>query len=304
MTVVSKRYEFVIYFDVTNNNPNGDPSLDGEVRQDPETGHGLVTDVALKRRIKDFISHVKSGQSGFDMYYKSGKSSNKRAKKILAMLGLNYEKSLQRKHYRDLLHEKEKDPDFENKIKNVSCRTYYDIRTFGAVMPTFVMAGLNCGQVQGPVQLTFARSVDEIIQNETITYKEIMKKDGAEEENHEMERKCIIPYALYRCEGFISAHQAKKTGFSEEDLELLWEGILHMFDDKSRQKNVGMNLRSFIVFEHSTKQGDIASHKLFEAVSTRKKEGIEYPREFTDYEPITIDRTGFPEGLKVKVFDL
>ena len=181
------------------------------------------------------------------------------------------------------------------------CKAFYDIRTFGAVMTTFVKDNLNCGQVRGPVQLTFSRSVDPIIPQEvTITRVAITKEDDAAKKGTEMGRKYVVPYGLYRCEGFVSANLARKTtGFSEEDLELLWSAIINMFEHDHSAARGKMAVRSLIVFKHESELGNAPSYQLFDAVSIAKKDGVEAPRSFRDYEGVVVDEDAIPAGVEV-----
>lgn len=274
--VIKNRYEFVILFDVENGNPNGDPDAGNLPRIDPESGYGLVTDVCLKRKIRNYVQTVKEEEKGYKIYIKEDVPLNRSDSEAYEYLGLN-DKSVK--------DAKKADPDIDRKIRDFMCQNFYDIRTFGAVMTTFVKAALNCGQVRGPVQLGFARSVDPIVSQEvTITRVAITKEEDAESKSTEMGRKNIVPYGLYRAEGFISANLARKTtGFSEEDLELLWEAIINMFEIDHSAARGKMSVRELIVFKHSKELGDCPAYKLFEAVNVRKKEDVEYPRQYTDY---------------------
>lgn len=220
---IKNRYEFVILFDVENGNPNGDPDAGNMPRVDPETGLGIVTDVCLKRKIRNYVETVKEDSSGYRIYVKDGVPLNRSDAEAYTALEID-EKTVKEK--------KKSDPDLDRNIRDWMCANFYDIRTFGAVMTTFVKAALNCGQVRGPVQLGFARSVEPIVPQEvTITRVAITTEADAEKKGTEMGRKYIVPYGLYRCEGYISANLARKTtGFSEEDLSLLWEAILNMFE--------------------------------------------------------------------------
>lgn len=289
---IENRYEFVLFFDVENGNPNGDPDAGNMPRIDPETNHGIVTDVCLKRKIRNYVQISKEQEPGFDIYIKEGAPLNEKDADILRELRIE-----------NLAKAKKDNKEIDTEIRNAMCKTYFDIRTFGAVMTTFVSGSLNCGQVRGPVQLTFARSVDEIIQKEiTITRSAITKEEDLERKTNEMGRKHIIPYALYRCEGFVSANLARKvTGFSEEDLDLLWESILNMFEHDHSAARGKMAVRSLIVFKHACELGNAPSHKLFEAVSVQKKEGVEVPRSFSDYEEIVINRDAIPEEIEIQI---
>lgn len=228
---IKNRYDFIVYFDVENGNPNGDPDAGNLPRVDPEQGYGIVTDVCLKRKIRNYVELVKEDEPGFDIYIKEGVPLNSSDMRALESVGIDTSKS--DTAIKDAVKKMKKDdPQLDYLIRNFMCSNYFDIRTFGAVMTTFVKNNLNCGQVRGPVQLTFARSVDPIIPQEvTITRVAITTEADAEKKGTEMGRKHIVPYGLYRCEGFVSAALAEKTtGFSEEDLELLWESIINMFE--------------------------------------------------------------------------
>ena len=274
--VIKNRYEFVILFDVENGNPNGDPDAGNMPRIDPETGYGLVTDVCLKRKIRNYVETVKEDETGYGIYIREDVPLNRSDNKAYEYLGVKESDT------KDL---KKKDPEADIKIRDFMCRNFYDIRTFGAVMTTFVKAALNCGQVRGPVQLGFARSIDPIISQEvTITRVAITTEKDAEKNSTEMGRKNIVPYALYRAEGYISANLARKvTGFSEDDLELLWEAIINMFEHDHSAARGKMAVRELVVFKHSKELGDCPAYKLFDSVEINRKEEVVYPRKYQDY---------------------
>lgn len=277
MESIKNRYEFVILFDVENGNPNGDPDAGNMPRVDPETGYGIVTDVCLKRKIRNYVETVKEDATGYCIYIKDGVPLNRSDAKAFAALEVT-EKNIKEK--------KKEDPELDCKIRDWMCLNFFDIRTFGAVMTTFVKNSLNCGQVRGPVQLGFARSVDPIVPQEvTITRVAITTESDAERKGTEMGRKYIVPYGLYRCEGYISANLARKvTGFSEEDLKLLWEAILNMFEHDHSAARGKMAVKELIVFRHDTELGNAPAYKLFEAVKVTKKDGVELPRAYSDYD--------------------
>ena len=288
---IKNRYEFVILFDVENGNPNGDPDAGNMPRIDPETGYGLVTDVCLKRKIRNYVETVKEDEKGYGIYIREDIPLNRSDNKAFEYLGMNG------KDAKDL---KKKDPDADIKIRDFMCQNFYDIRTFGAVMTTFVKASLNCGQVRGPVQIGFARSIDPIISQEvTITRVAITTEEDAAKKSTEMGRKNIVPYALYRAEGYISANLARRvTGFSEEDLELLWEAIVNMFEHDHSAARGKMAVRELIVFKHSKELGDCPAYKLFDSIEVTKKEGIVYPRKYQDYE-ICIHEDRIPDTVEM-----
>ena len=289
---IKNRYDFVVYFDVENGNPNGDPDAGNMPRIDPETGYGIVTDVCLKRKIRNYVETVKEDEPGFDIYIKDGVALNTSDNRAFEALGVDA---------KDIKKLKKDDPSLDEKIRDFMCGTFYDVRTFGAVMTTFVKGALNCGQVRGPVQLTFARSVDPIIPQEvTLTRVAITTEADAEKKGTEMGRKYVVPYALYRGEGYVSANLARKsTGFSEDDLALLWEAIVNMFEHDHSAARGKMAVRALVVFKHDGELGNAPSYKLFDAVSTKKKKGVEAPRSIDDYEDITVDESVVPEGVTV-----
>ncbi|WP_415961308.1 type I-C CRISPR-associated protein Cas7/Csd2 [Collinsella tanakaei] len=289
---IKNRYDFVVYFDVENGNPNGDPDAGNMPRVDPETGYGLVTDVCLKRKIRNYVETVKEGEPGFEIYIKDGVPLN--TSDFRAFEELNVDP-------KDVKKLKKDDPQLDLKLRDFMCRAFYDVRTFGAVMTTFMKNGLNCGQVRGPVQLTFARSVDPIIPQEvTITRVAITTEADAEKKGTEMGRKYVVPYALYRCEGFVSANLARKTtGFSDDDLSLLWEAIINMFEHDHSAARGKMAVRSLVVFKHDSELGNAPSYKLFDAVSVKRKEGIEYPRSFADYGDVEVDESVCGDGVEL-----
>lgn len=274
--IIKNRYEFVILFDVENGNPNGDPDAGNMPRIDPETGYGLVTDVCLKRKIRNYVEIVKEGTKGYEIYIKEDVPLNRSDDRAYEYLGVKD------KEAKDL---KKKDPGADEKIRDFMCENFFDIRTFGAVMTTFVKEKLNCGQVRGPVQIGFARSIDPIVSQEvTITRVAITTEKDAGNKSTEMGRKNIVPYALYRAEGYISANLARRvTGFSEDDLELLWEAILNMFEHDHSAARGKMAVRELIVFKHSKELGDCPAYRLFDSVEVKKKEDVEYPRKYQDY---------------------
>ena len=291
MSVISNRYEFVVFFDVENGNPNGDPDAGNMPRIDPETGYGLITDVCLKRKIRNYVETVKEGEPGYRIYIKDGVPLNRSDNEACEYVGVEPDKD-------KLKEAKKKDENLDGKIRNFMCENFFDIRTFGAVMTTFVKGALNCGQVRGPVQLGFARSVDPIVPQEvTITRVAITTEADAEKKGTEMGRKYIVPYGLYRVEGYISANLARKTtGFSEDDLELLWQAILNMFElDRSAARGK-MAVRQLIVFRHDSELGNAPAWKLFELVKAEKNPGVVAPRAYSDY-TLSVDEENLPAGV-------
>ncbi|GAB4460371.1 MAG: type I-C CRISPR-associated protein Cas7/Csd2 [Anaerolineales bacterium] len=284
MTTLSNRYEFVLLYDVENGNPNGDPDAGNMPRIDPETGYGIVTDVSLKRKIRNYVEMVKGDAAGYRIYIKEGIPLNANHKEAYLAVGLEPGKKA--------------DVAGVNKARAWMCQNFYDIRTFGAVLSV----GDNCGQVRGPVQLNFSRSIDPIVQQEvTITRLTVTREEEADKERT-MGRKHIVPYGLYRVEGYISAKLAndptKGTGFSEEDLSLFWDALINMFEHDRSAARGKMATRRLIVFKHESDLGNAPAHKLFELVKVSKKEGVNPPRSFSDYE-VTVDKAGVPQGVEL-----
>ncbi len=288
---IKNRYEFVILFEVENGNPNGDPDAGNMPRVDPETGLGLVTDVCLKRKIRNYVETVKEDADGYRIYIKDGVPLNRSDAEAYETLGVT-DKTVKEK--------KKADSHLDEKIRDWMCANFYDIRTFGAVMTTFVKAALNCGQVRGPVQLGFARSVEPVMPQEvTITRVAITTEADAEKKGTEMGRKYIIPYGLYRCEGYVSANLARKTtGFSEEDLELLWQAILNMFEHDHSAARGKMAVRELIIFKHDCELGCAPAWKLFESVKVERtdKDDTAPARSYGDYR-VTVDESALPTGV-------
>lgn len=287
--VIKNRYEFIILFDVENGNPNGDPDAGNMPRIDPETGYGIVTDVCLKRKIRNCVETMCEDKEGYKIYIKDGVPLNESDNTAYIAFGTDEKK------IKEL---KKDDPKIDKKICQFMCNNFFDIRTFGAVMTTFVKAALNCGQVRGPVQMGFARSIDPIVTQEvTITRVAITTKKDAENKSTEMGRKYIVPYALYRVDGYISANLARKvTGFSEDDLALLWQAIINMFEYDHSAARGNMAVRELIVFKHATELGNAPAYKLFDTVSVKRKEGVIAARSYSDYE-VEVAENNLPEGV-------
>ncbi len=292
---IKNRYEFVILFDVENGNPNGDPDAGNMPRIDPETGYGIVSDVCLKRKIRNYVETVSEGK-----VYKEGENRNYIYIKENVPLNTSDELAYKALKVDEKTIDKKNNPEIDNLLRDFMCQNFYDIRTFGAVMTTFVKAKLNCGQIRGPVQIGFAKSMDPIIQQEVaITRVAITTIEDAAKKDNEMGRKYIVPYALYRVEGFVSANLARRvTGFSEDDLNLLWEAIVNMFEhDHSAARGI-MNVRELIIFKHASELGNAPSHKLFDLISIKKADGVTVPRKYTDY-IIQIDKASLPENVEL-----
>lgn len=282
---IKNRYEFVMLFDVENGNPNGDPDAGNMPRVDAETSLGIVTDVCLKRKIRNFVELVKEGQEGYNILIKTDRSLNSKFSSA-------YENS-------DLTtKQKGKNKNDVKTAQEYICKNYYDVRAFGAVMST---GDDPCGIVRGPVQLTFARSIDPVFPQEiTITRQAVTKEADMEKKETEMGKKNYIPYALYRAEGYVSAMLAQKvTGFSEEDLELLWNSIINMFEHDRSAARGKMCLRKLIVFRHESALGNAPAHILFEKVNVKLKDEVKVPRVFSDYE-ISIDEV-MPAGVSIEL---
>ena len=284
---IKNRYDFVILFDVENGNPNGDPDAGNMPRIDPETGYGLVTDVCLKRKIRNYVETVREGEPGYRIYVKDGVPLNRSDAEACAYVDVNPDK---------LKEAKKKDEKLDEKLRNFMCSNFFDIRTFGAVMST----GPNAGQVRGPVQLTFGRSVDPIVFLEHgLTVCAARDDDKPFDAQVGIQgRKNTVPYGLYVAYGFISPALAKQTGFSEEDLELFWSALRQMFEhDRSAARGL-MTTQKLIIFKHDSALGNASASELFAKVKIEKKPGVACPRSFMDY-TIEIDKAGIPNGVTV-----
>lgn len=282
MEPIKNRYEFVILFDVENGNPNGDPDAGNMPRIDAETGHGIVTDVCIKRKIRNYVELKKNDEGNFKIYVKEGAILNNVHKIAYDRTGISKDGKVSRDDIRTL--------------RKFMCDNYYDIRTFGAVMSMEV----NCGIVRGPVQLNFARSIDPIFQQEvTITRMAITNEKDMDKKTNEMGRKHIVPYGLYKTEGYVSAALANKvTGFSEEDLKLLWEAIINMFEDDHSSARGKMAVRKLIVFKHDSMYGNAPSHVLFDLIHVERKDKNKPTRNYQDYS-VVINKDKLPAGVEL-----
>jgi CRISPR-associated protein Csd2 len=293
---LANRYDFVFLFDVTNGNPNGDPDAGNQPRMDPETGQGLVTDVCLKRKIRDYVtlrttdSDSGETQDGYRIYIQHRGILERFHREAYEVQGLKVDEK------------GKKTGDNVALGRAWMCKNFFDIRTFGAVLTLEI----NCGQVRGPVQLTFAKSIDPIATPEhSIVRKAVAKQAEADKQigNHgqvtgTMGNKSMVPYGLYRCHGFISASLAADTGFSEEDLALLWEAIINLFEHDRSAARGEMSSQKLIVFKHDSKLGNHPAHKLFERVQVRLKDDTKPPRAFNDYE-VTVSADNLPSGVQL-----
>lgn len=299
-TTISKRYDFVLIFDVKDGNPNGDPDAGNLPRLDAETGQGIVTDVCLKRKVRNFVQMTQTDKVGFDIFVKEKAILNQAIEKAFADLGINLEESPKNEKDGKKRDTKGKGQGSEvESAKAKMCKDYYDIRTFGAVMST----GANAGQVRGPIQLTFARSVDPIVASEhSITRMAVATEAEAEKQsgdNRTMGRKYTVPYGLYVAHGFISPHLAAQTGFTEEDLELFWSALQQMFEhDRSAARGL-MSTQRLVVFEHDTALGNASAHELFTRVTIKRKNPEKPARDFSDYDCI-ISKEGL-QGVKLLI---
>lgn len=279
---LNNRYEFVLLFDVKDGNPNGDPDAGNLPRTDAETGMGLVTDVCLKRKVRNFVQMTQEDNPKRKIFV--------REKAILNNM-------IDESHEQEGVKNKTKG-DKTEAAKQWMCENYYDIRTFGAVLST----GKKAGQVRGPVQLTFSRSIDPIVSSEhtitrmaVTTEKEAEKQEGA---NRTMGRKFTVPYGLYRCHGFVSAHLAKQTGFSEDDLELFWQSLTQMFDHDRSASRGEMSPRGLFIFKHDNQLGNAPASSLFDLITVEKKDSVEVARSFTDY-GVSINDNQVPDGVEL-----
>jgi CRISPR-associated protein Csd2 len=287
---LTNRYDFVLLFDVKDGNPNGDPDAGNLPRMDAETGRGLVTDVSLKRKVRNFVGLVKSEQPPFEIYVKEKAVLNNQHKR--AYVGIGKAELLEGDD------KKRKGGDAVEEARQWMCRNFYDVRAFGAVMST----GINCGQVRGPIQLTFARSVDPIVALEhSITRMAVATEAEAEKQggdNRTMGRKFTVPYGLYAAHGFVSSFLAKQTGFDENDLELLWQALAQMFEHDRSAARGEMSTRGLYVFKHDSELGNASAHNLFDLIQV-KKNSEEPARDFADY-TITVDDAHIPAGVSLQ----
>ena len=287
---MENRYDFVLLFDVKDGNPNGDPDAGNLPRVDAETGRGLVTDVSLKRKVRNYIGMVKAEQPPFEIYVKERAILNKQHERAYEAIGAS-----------DLIKgddKKRKGGEKVNEARAWMCKNFYDVRTFGAVMST----GVNCGQVRGPVQLTFARSVDPIVAQEhsitrmaVATEAEAAKQEG---DNRTMGRKHTVPYGLYVARGFVSAHLAAQTEFSDTDLDLLWEALANMFEHDRSAARGEMATRGLYLFKHDSQLGNAHAHDLFARIQPKLKDGVLVPRDFDNYH-VSVDEENLPTGVSL-----
>ncbi len=284
MEPIKNRYEFTVIFDVENGNPNGDPDAGNMPRIDPETSLGLVTDVCLKRKIRNFVEIYKENEPYYNILIKPDKALNTKFTAAYEAIG---EKTGQ----------KGKNPEAVKAARDYICENYFDVRTFGAVMST---GNDPCGIIRGPVQIGFAKSVDPVFtQDITITRQARTTEAKQDTGETEMGRKSIVPYGLYRADGYVSAMLAQKlTKFSEEDLELLWTAVINMFEHDRSAARGKMCVRKLYVFKHASVLGNAPANVLFDKIVINKKEGVEVPRSFDDYE-ITVDKN-MPEGVELQ----
>ena len=289
---LNNRYDFVLLFDVKDGNPNGDPDAGNLPRVDAETGRGLVTDVSLKRKVRNFVGLTKGEQPPFEIYVKEKAILNKQHERAYQAIPGGVE----------ILagdDKKRKGGDKVAETRGWMCKNFYDVRTFGAVMST----GINCGQVRGPVQLTFARSIDPIVaQEHSITRMAVATEAEAEKQggdNRTMGRKFTVPYGLYVAHGFVSSFLTKQTGFDEKDLELLWQALAQMFEHDRSAARGEMSTRGLYVFKHDSELGNAPAFSLFERIQPKLKNGIVVPRSFEDYE-IFVSKETMPTGITLE----
>ncbi len=284
---IDNRYEFVYFFDVENGNPNGDPDAGNMPRIDPETSHGLVTDVCLKRKIRNFVLLTRNETDGYRIYVKEK-----------AVLNRLHEEAYENNPEIEKP-AKKKLPGDEDKARAITrwmCDEFFDVRTFGAVMTTEV----NCGQVRGPVQLSFARSLDPIVPLEISITRMAVTNERDLEKERTIGRKYIVPYALYRMEGFISAPLGAQTGFSDDDLGLLWKSLINMFDHDRSAARGKMCARKLVAFKHDSAIGNAPAHQLFELVTAKRANSDDTPpRQFSDY-MISVNKQDVPQGVTVE----
>lgn len=284
---MNHRYDFVYLFDCKDGNPNGDPDAANAPRIDPQDMHGLVSDVCLKRKVRNFVLLAKEAAPGFGVFVQQGSVLNDRIAEAHKSLGHEVDaKSDKKKATREQV----------GSARAEMCKRFFDVRTFGAVMST----GANAGQVRGPVQLSFSRSIDPILPLDlSITRMAVTEAKEADSPNQTMGRKNVIPYGLYRCHGFISALLARETGFNETDLDLLWMSLTQMFDHDRSASRGTMAPQKLVVFKHQTPLGNAPAHKLFERVTVQRKAGVDVARSFSDYD-FAVDKAEMPAGIEVQ----
>ena len=274
-----KRHEFVLLFDVKDGNPNGDPDAGNMPRVDPETMQGLVTDVALKRKVRDYVTLVKQNAEGYKIFIQSEAALNALIAEVAEEVGA--EKKSKRA---------------DKNLQQQMLKRYYDIRMFGAVMST---GDYNAGQVRGPLQMTFARSMDPVLPLElTITRQARTTEERMESGQTEMGKKPLVPYGLYRAHGFFNPYLAEQTGVTTDDLELFWDALMHLFDFDRSAARGEMSVRGLVVFTHENKKGNAPAHRLFELVEVRKNDGVERPRSYGDY---AVSVGAPPEGIEISL---
>jgi len=282
---MNHRYDFVYLFDCKDGNPNGDPDAANAPRIDPQDMHGLVSDVCLKRKIRNFVLMAKQRAENFDIFVQQGGILNNLIQRAHDDLGHQVDAKNKRADRKQVA-----------LARDLMCKRYYDVRTFGAVMSV----GANAGQVRGPVQFSFSRSIDSILPLDlSITRMAVNEAKDEDSPNQTMGRKNLIPYGLYRCHGFISANLARETGFCEADLELLWQSLTLMFDHDRSASRGTMAPQKLVVFKHQTPLGNAPAHKLFERVSVHRKSGVEVARAFSDYE-VVVNRDNLPTGIEIQ----
>ncbi len=288
---LNKRYDFVLLFDVKDGNPNGDPDAGNLPRLDAETGHGLVTDVSLKRKVRNYVGLVKGEQPPYEIYVKERAILNQTHERAYEEIGVKLEGDGDKKKRKGGGHD-------VTKARDWMCKNFFDVRTFGAVMST----GVNCGQVRGPVQLTFGRSIDPIVALEhSITRMAVATEAEAEKQggdNRTMGRKHTVPYGVYRSHGFVSSFLAKQTGFGDADLKMLWEALKMMFEQDRSAARGQMATRGLYVFQHESELGNAPAHDLFNRITVRKKKEVEVARDFSDYE-VNVNENNMPQGVKL-----
>lgn len=282
---IKNRYEFILLFDVKNGNPNGDPDGGNLPRIDPETGHGITTDVCLKRKVRNYVELLKENQTPYNIYVKEKAILTERRQPAYDAVADEKDKSVK-----------------TSKARAWMCKNFFDVRTFGAVMS---VKENNCGQVRGPVQFAFSQSIDPVVPLEaSITRMAVETKkeaDAQDGDNRTMGRKTYIPYGLYRVHGFISAPLAKQTGFSEDDLELFWDALQNMFDHDRSAARGEMASRKLIVFKHDSELGNTPAHALFDRINITRKDESKPARDFSDYSVVLPAQSDMPPGVTLNV---
>lgn len=297
---IENRYDFSLFFEVINGNPNGDPDAGNMPRTDIETGLGLVTDVCIKRKVRNYVELIKNDEAPYRIYIQNRETLNALDGQALAANGVNVTGGAKDATKKAVTTAKKTNEQLDKDVAHYMCDNFFDVRTFGAVMTTFSASGLNCGQIRGPIQMGFAQSIDPIMPAEiTITREAVTTEEDAATKRNTMGNKWIVPYGLYRMDGYVSAALAQKlTGFNDDDLNLFWQSLINMFEFDRAASRGNMATRKLFVFKHSDILGDAPSYKLFDSIRVERNEDTVVPRHFEDYN-IDVDTNAIPDTVSL-----